>query len=94
MVVKQRFTYEKSNVIERCSGGRKSDLGFVLQHAGNNYDHNPSDHGRDSPGTGPCRAHDDNYDAHGRRLLIVKIRRGRVCCSQGSVGHPRIQTQH
>jgi len=35
-------------------------------------------------------ADDDNNDAYGRRLLIVKAGRGWGCCRHGSVGHLRI----
>ena len=67
---KNHSHYEKSNVIERYSGGRRSDLRFVLQHAGDEHDHNPSDHGHGSTAT--ARTNDDYNDAHGRRLLIAK----------------------
>ena len=76
MVMKQ-FTYEKSNVIERCSVGRRSDLGVVLQHAGDEHDHNPSDYSHDSTAT--AHSNDDYNDAHGRRLLIAKARGDCVC---------------
>ncbi len=48
----------------------------MLQHAGDEHDHNPSDHGHDSTATA-C-TNDDYNDAHGRRLLIAKACRGRV----------------
>jgi hypothetical protein len=42
----------------------------VLDLAGDDYNHNASNHGHGSPATGARVAHDDNNDAHERRLLI------------------------
>ena len=59
---------------ERKNAGRGPDAGFVLEHARDHHDHNASNHSR-SNGPAPDRDAHDNYDAHGRRLLIVKARR-------------------
>jgi hypothetical protein len=42
----------------------------VLEHAGDEHDHNASNHGHDSAAT--AHTNDDYNDAHGRRLLIAK----------------------
>ena len=69
VVNKNHSRYEKSNLIERCLGGHSSDVRFVLEHAGDEHNHNASNHGNDSPTT--AHANDDYNDAHGRRLLTV-----------------------
>jgi hypothetical protein len=42
----------------------------MLELAGDDHNHNASNHGHGSPATGARVAHDDNNDAHERRLLI------------------------
>ena len=44
VVNKNHSHYEKSNVIERCPGGHRFDVRFVLEHAGDVHDHNASNH--------------------------------------------------
>ena len=88
---KNHSHYEKSNVIERCLGGRRSDVRFVLEHAGDVHDHNASNHGNDSPAT--AHANDDYNDAHGRRLLIARVGRGCVFVAR-HVAVSAFQKQH
>jgi hypothetical protein len=52
----------------------------MLEHAGDNYDYNASNHGNDSPAT--AHANNDYNDAHGRRLLIARACRGCVPCGR------------
>ena len=61
--------YEKSNVIERYPGGRRSDVGFLLEHTGDDHNYNASNDSHDSAPT--AHAIDDYNDAHGQRLLIA-----------------------
>jgi len=92
-LVNSHLRYEKSNVIEWCRSGRSPDAGIVWELTGDDHNHDASDHGHGSPATSRY-AHDDNYHAHGRRLLIPEVRRGSICCSHGPVGRLRIQKQH
>jgi len=55
----------------------------VLEHAGDEHDHNASNHGHDSAAT--AHTNDDYNDAHERRLLIAKAGGRFVCCRHGPV---------
>ena len=55
----------------------------MLEHAGDEHDHNASNHGHDSAAT--ANTNDDYNDAHERRLLIAKAGRRFVCCRHGPV---------
>ena len=48
----------------------------MLEHAGDEHDHNASNHGHDSAAT--AHTNDDYNDAHERRLLSSQARRGRT----------------
>ena len=64
-----------------------SDLDLVRGYAGNDHDHNTSNHRHSSAATADT---DDYNDPHERRLLIADVRRGCVCCSHGPVGRIRV----
>jgi len=64
-----------------------SDVDLVRKFAGNDHDHNTSNHRHSSAATADT---DDYNDPHERRLLIADVRRGCVCCRPGRLGRIRV----
>lgn len=64
-----------------------SDVDLVREFAGNDYDHNTSNHRHGSAATANT---DDYNDPHERRLLIADVLRACVFCSHGPVGRIRV----
>jgi len=55
-----------------------SDLDLVRGYAGNDHDHDTSNHRHGSAATADT---DDYNDPHERRLLVAEVRSGRAFCS-------------
>jgi hypothetical protein len=86
--------YEKSNHTWFCVVDHRIGNGFLLQFTRDDDNNDSSNHGVNGSAATGCVAHDDNNDAHGRRLLINVSRSAIAAVAGGPVGRLSTQKKH